>query len=203
MKCQIRHRWKVQFSEIWPNPHHVKGPVKDTFVTFFGCHLFPNGDLLAVLHGVEQMTSGYGLVKLDKDSKILWSYAANIHHDVDVAADGTIYAIQHELVHTMPKGLQFIPTPCLVDSLIALTPDGKLKGEPITLLEAFRDSPYAVLLASLEPAKKRDERPRPLTGPCFDEEILRQDALHTNFVMEADAGDGTGVSTSPGRQASY
>ena len=33
---------------------------------------------------------GYGLVKLDKDSNILWSYPAGVHHDVDVgaAADG-------------------------------------------------------------------------------------------------------------------
>src|SRR5438105_4191446 len=100
---------------------------------------------------------GHGLVKLDKDSNILWSYAAGVHHDVDVAADGTIYAIQQETVHSMPDGLGFIPTPCLVDSLILLTPDGKLKGKPIPLLEAFRDSPYAALLQSLEPSKKEDE----------------------------------------------
>ncbi len=182
MRRQIKHRWGVKFSQIWPNPTHVQGPVKDMLVCFFACHLYPNGDLLAVLHGVQQQAVGYGLVKLDKDSKILWSLPANIHHDVDVTADGTIYAIQQEVVNTMPAGLQYIPTPCLVDSLITLSPDGQSKGKPISVLEAFRDSPYAALLASLEPGKKKEDRPIPVTGPRFDEQILKEDALHTNFV---------------------
>lgn len=182
MKRQPRHRWGVKFSQVWPNPTHVQGPVKDTLVCFFACHLYPNGDLLAVLHGVQQLAVGYGLVKLDRDSKILWSLPANIHHDVDVGPDGTIYAIQHEVVNSMPPGLEYIPTPCLVDSLITLNSDGQPKGKPISVLEAFRDSPYAAILASLEPGKKKDDRPIPVTGPRFDEQILKEDALHTNFV---------------------
>jgi hypothetical protein len=183
MKCEPRHQWEVPFSKIWPHPKHVPTPVKDTHVAFFACHLYPNGDLLVVLHGVQQTAVGYGLVKLDKDSNILWSYPAGTHHDVAVAEDGTIYAIQHETVKAMPEGLGFIPTPVLVDSLIALTPDGKLKGEPISVLQAFRDSPYAALLQSLEPAKpKEGEHAGPLTVKRFEDETRKRDALHTNTV---------------------
>jgi len=183
MKYNLLHRWGVPFSRIWPHPRHVPTPVKDSYVAFFACHLFPNGDLLVVLHGVQQTAVGYGLVKLDKDSNILWNYAAGIHHDIDVAADGTIYAIEHETVNSMPKGLEFIPTPCLVDSLIMLTPDGKLKGQPISVLEAFRDSPYSALLQSLEPSKKKDEESAPSTMQRFDDKTRKQDALHTNTVL--------------------
>ena len=183
MKYNLLHRWGVPFSKIWPNPKHVPTPVKDSYVAFFDCHLYPNGDLLVVLHGVQQTAVGYGLVKIDKNSNILWSYPAGTHHHVDVAEDGTIYAIQHETVNSMPKGLEFIPTPCLVDSLIMLTPDGHLKGKPISVLEAFRDSPYAALLQSLEPSKKKDDEAAPSTMQRFDDKTRKQDALHTNTVL--------------------
>jgi hypothetical protein len=182
MRLNIQHRWGVPFSKIWPNPRHVPTPVKDSFVAFFACHLYPNGDLLVVLHAVQQFARGYGLVKLDKDSNILWSYAGNVHHGVDVAPDGTIYAIQHEDMNSMPAGLEFIPTPCLADSLVALTPDGKLKGQPIPVLEAFRDSPYAELLQKLDLGKTKDEGSAPATEKRFDEKTRIADSLHTNTI---------------------
>jgi hypothetical protein len=183
MKQKTVHRWAMPFSKIWPKPQHVPTPVKDIYVSFFGCHLFPNGDLLVVLHGVQQTAVGYGLIKLDKDSKLIWSYAAGVHHSVDVASDGTIYALQHDIAKTMPEGLQFIPTPCLVDSVIALTPDGILKNQPISILEAFRDSPYAAILQSLEPAKTKKEQAGPLTVQRFDDKTRKQDAVHANTVQ--------------------
>jgi hypothetical protein len=182
MKFQRVHTWAIPFSKVWPNPKHVPTPVKDSFVSFFSCYLYPNGDLLVVLHGVQQTAVGYGLIKLDKDSNLLWSYAAGVHHSVDVGPDATIYTVQHEQVDHMPTGLQFIPTPCLVDSLVLLTPDGKVKGEPISVLEAFRDSPYAALLHSLEPSNK-EEPAGPSTMQRFDDKTRKQDAVHTNTVQ--------------------
>jgi len=182
MRLNVQHRWGVPFSKIWPNPRHVPTPVKDSFVAFFACHLYPNGDLLVVLHALQQFTRGYGLVKLDKDSNVLWSYAAGVHHDVDVAPDGTIYAIQHDMVDSMPAGLEFIPTPCLSDSLIALTPDGELKGPPIPVLEAFRDSSYAELIQMLDLTKTKDDRSAPATEKRFDDKTRVADSLHTNTI---------------------
>jgi hypothetical protein len=182
MEGKVKHRWAIPFSKIWPKPQHVPTPVKDSYVSFFACHLYPNGDLLAVLHGVQKTAVGYGLVKLDKDSNVIWSYPSSIHHDVDVAPDGTIYTLQHETVNSMPAGLQFIPTPCQVDSLVALNPDGTLKGKPIQILEAFRNSAYAVHLQSLEPGKNKENQSAPLTLRRFDDETRKQDALHTNTI---------------------
>jgi hypothetical protein len=145
--------------------------------------MYPNGDLLAVLHGVQKNVVGYGLVKLNKDSNVIWTYPASIHHSVDVAPDGTIYTLQHQTVNSMPIGLQYIPTPCVVDSLIALNPDGTLKGQPLSVLEAFRNSRYATLLQSLEPYKNKDSGPAPMTIHRFDEEMRNQDAVHTNTIQ--------------------
>ena len=183
MRGKTVHRWAVSFSEVWPKPSHVQGRFSDSMVCFFACHLYPNGDLLVVFHGAELLATGFGLAKLDKDSKVLWKYSANVHHDVDVGEDGTIYALKHDLVHQMPKGLEDIPTPTLVDSLVLLSPEGKELRKPIPLLESIRDSAYAPLLSAIQrPPKQR--APQSLKASRFDDdETRKQDVLHANFVQ--------------------
>jgi hypothetical protein len=156
MRGEVVHRWAIPFSEVWPSPPHLRGPIDDALVCFFDCRLYPNGDLLVVLHGQQNRTNGYGLAKLDKDSTVIWRYPHHIHHDVDVGEDGTIYAIAQKVVHDMPKGLEIVPTPALVDELVVLSPDGKELRKPIPILQAFRDSPYAPLLDVLDSENKRD-----------------------------------------------
>lgn len=183
MRGEEVHRWTIPFSKVWSSPPHLRGPIKDEFVCFFDCHLYPNGDLLAVFHGHENRLNGYGLAKLDKDSKVIWNYPHHIHHDVDVGEDGTIYAIEQRIVSNMPQGLEDVPTPALVDELVLLSPDGKPLRKPIPILQAFRDSPYSPLLAGigtpgkgdlsagLDPRRFLDDVPDNLHEP-----------LHTNSV---------------------
>jgi hypothetical protein len=181
MRGEVVHTWNAPFSRVWPEAPHLRRQVKDSLVAFFDCYLYPNGDLLATFHGMEEVPNGYGLVKLDKDSKVLWKYSANIHHDVDVAEDGTIYALQHALAREMPKGLEYIPAPSLVDSLLVLSPEGKLIGQPMPILEAFRDSPYSPLLASLAPLARRTFT-EGLALPRLVDNLRTGDTLHTNCV---------------------
>jgi hypothetical protein len=164
MRGEEVHRWEAPFSRVWPRSAHVREPVPDDKAYFFGCHLDPDGDLLAVFHGTGDTPYGYGLAKLDKDSKVVWAYSANVHHAVDVGEDGTIYVLTQEIVRKMPKGLEFFPTPALVDSLVLLSPQGR-ELKKIPLLEALRDSPYASLL--------------PLRAPSADP---AWDVLHANAV---------------------
>jgi hypothetical protein len=147
MDGEVIHEWEAPFSRVWPKPPHVPAPVEDAKIYFFACHLYPNGDLLAVYHGTGDTPYGYGLAKLDKDSNVLWTYSANAHHAVDVGEDGTIYVLTQRMVHEMPKGLEFYRTPALVDYLVLLSPQGK-ELKTIPLLEALRDSPFALLLTS-------------------------------------------------------
>ena len=60
-------------------------PVPDKFVSFRRTHVFPNGDLLAIYEAPGHWPYAYGLVKLDKDSKVLWRYADLANHDLEVA----------------------------------------------------------------------------------------------------------------------
>jgi hypothetical protein len=181
MRGDVVHKWSLVLSQVWPNSTPVQTTANDSLVGSFGCYLYPNGDLLVVLHGMEQAIRGHGLIKLDKDSKVLWAHAGNVHHDVDVAPDGTIYAVEHASVDEMPKGLDHIPTPTLVDSLVKLSRGGKPLSSPIPLLEAFRDSRYASLLDSLAPLNRR-ALSQGLLMPRLIDHLRPTDALHTNCV---------------------
>jgi hypothetical protein len=173
MNGEVVHRWSIPYSRVWSHPPHLLVPVHDSLVCIFGCHLFSNGDLLAVFHGLESASNGYGLVKIDKDSNVLWAYPARTHHDVDVGEDGTVYAVMHKELNKAPKGLEFIPLPCLADYLVLLSSDGKVLREPISILEAFRDSPYALLLSPHDKVKRHGVLPG-----------AEADVLHTNHVRE-------------------
>jgi hypothetical protein len=131
-------------------------------VCIFGCHLYPNGNLLVVFHSMEHYPIGYGLAMLDRDSRVLWKYAAMVHHDVDVGEDGTIYTLVQVPVSHPPRELIDLPAPWLVDYMVRLSPDGKELNKPISVLDALRRSSFAPILGSLEKSPEQsvpDEMP--------------------------------------------
>lgn len=181
MRREVVHRWAVDFSRVWPSPPHLNERLPDLLFCFFACHLYPNGDLLVVFHG-KTSPVGCGLAKLDKNSNVLWAFPATTHHDVEVAEDGTIYTIKQEFVYDLPEGLERIATPCEVDYLVALSPAGTLLREPISLLAALRDSPYAELLECVKWPLKRHTPPPGSTTPHVEYQFMVGDPLHTNSV---------------------
>ncbi|HWZ85462.1 MAG TPA: arylsulfotransferase family protein [Thermoanaerobaculia bacterium] len=127
-------------------------------IAFGYTHLFPNGDVLAFV-------DGFGVVKLDKDSRLLWKRVALAHHDAFVADDGTIYALVHER--------RVVPTisdrhPLLVDDVEVLSPSGE-RLRVISLFDAIQGSPYAFLL------------PR-TAGLVLEPGTDMVDVFHTNHV---------------------
>jgi Arylsulfotransferase (ASST) len=184
MAGDVVHKWGIDFSKVWSKPPHLSARVQDVRVAFFDGHLYPNGDLLVVFQGTEDEANGYGLAKLNAKSEVIWKYAQNCHHDVDVGEDGTIYAMKHVKMKEMPRGLEHILTPCLVDYLVVLSDKGKEveeKQKPIPILEAFRDSKYAPLLCMLDqPGIFGRGADFPVAG--IGDAVRRMDVLHLNSV---------------------
>ncbi len=185
MRGEVVHRWQVPFSAVWSDPPHLRGRIDDAEVYFNDGHVYPDGGLLVVLEGpitVRNSSNGYGLVRLDRDSRVLWKYPGKCHHDLDVGEDGTAYAITNEMVDKVPAALGDFPTPCMVDYLDVISPEGQgLKR--INLLEAVANSPYAPLLCVLERPGRFGGAPHPggALSPA-QEEQRRMDVLHTNAV---------------------
>lgn len=83
MRGKIEHQWQAPFTDVWPEPRQMRFSPMDRTPCIFGCYPYGNGDLLVVYQGLGNPNYGYGLAKLHKDSKVLWKYSANVHHDVD------------------------------------------------------------------------------------------------------------------------
>jgi hypothetical protein len=94
--------------------------------------LLPDGGVLAIFEG-------HGLVRLDPESRPLWSYPGACHHDLDVDPAGVIHVLTRE-ARVVPR---FHPRkPVLLDFITRLAPDGRELGRT-DLLAAFENSPYA------------------------------------------------------------
>ena len=149
MDGRVVHEWSLPFREAWPDPPHISDPVGEEFMSWRMAHLFPNGDLLTMYIASGDTPWGYGLVKVDKDSKIIWRYAERVHHDLDVDEEGRIYTLVNKIDDQRVPGLGDLEPPFLHDFVVVLGPDGR-EIKKISLFEAVRNSPYVLLFQYFE-----------------------------------------------------
>lgn len=132
------HRWRASFSEVFPEAPHLLYQASDDMIAWHGTYLFPNGDILFNFQD-SNFPFGSGLVKLDKDSKVIWKLARNTHHDVSVAEDGTIWVpSQHYRPQGLP-GLVHLKPWYYEDTVLEVAPDGSVRRE-ISVLEALKEN---------------------------------------------------------------
>lgn len=133
MQGRPLHRWHFRFRDAFP-----KSPLTQESAFFRRVALLPNGELLALFHGT-------GLIKLDRDSNLIWAVAAPGFNDFFIEHDGRILMLSKEA--------RIIPEinpekPVLEDSIVEITPDGEVMGSA-SLLQAFRKPPWNELLATM------------------------------------------------------
>ncbi|MEM1179678.1 MAG: arylsulfotransferase family protein [Acidobacteriota bacterium] len=100
--------------------------------------LLDSGDLLVQVY--EQ-----GLLKINKDSEVLWYHPDRVHHDLAIGGDGDIYLLTR---HEAPYPRFHSETNSLEETVTRLSPDGQVKGK-ISLLDMLLDSPYSFLLPTV------------------------------------------------------
>jgi Arylsulfotransferase (ASST) len=145
MDGEVLHAWRRPYSTVWDRSAAVKQPQPDSHVCFRKALLYPNGDLLVVYEGVGDTPYGYGVVKLDRNSEVVWKYLGHAHHDVDIGPDGRIYVLTHELVDEPVEGFEKLASPRLDDFLVILSPDGE-ELRKISLIHPIAASEYRHLL---------------------------------------------------------
>jgi hypothetical protein len=130
MKGRVLHRWSCKFWDVWPD---YPIPRNHEMAQFWRrARLLENGDVLAIYEGL-------GLVKLDKDSAVIWANSCRAHHDLDFRPDGDIYVLTRE-ARIVPRVAEGIPI--LEDFVSVLSADGKEKKR-ISLLECFENSQFS------------------------------------------------------------
>jgi len=160
MAGTVLHTWKLDLSEL-PTIVATLERQKDAKLTnllldnattatmqkpILHPHLLPNGDLLVSYRK-------FGLVKLDRDSNILWQADAKFHHDLDVTPNGDIYALAMEI---LPRRISRLPwlhneTPTKMDFIVHLDSEGN-ELKRIDVLKAFEGSSFRHVLSDMPEA---------------------------------------------------
>jgi hypothetical protein len=144
MNGRVIHEWRRPYSEIWNERSEVKKPQPDTLILMDKARLLPSGDLLAIYAAAGDTPWGYGMVKMDRDSNVLWSYLAHTHHDFDVGPDGRILVLTNAFSTDKPEGMGKLDEPYLEDFVVVLSPEGEVL-EKISLTRAMARSRYRLL----------------------------------------------------------
>lgn len=164
MDGEVLHRWSFDYDRLWPEldvPAEALGRGK-----WRRAYLYPNGDLLAIHEAI-------GLIKLDKESRLLWEYPGRAHHDLHVMPDGTIWVLTRH-VGIIPRINE--TKPAVDDFIVHLDVDGR-EIDRISLLESLESAAASELLDripeegillhtnSLEPLDDRLEQRLPAFAP--------------------------------------
>lgn len=147
---RLLHSWSADILEAFPDqPELAKYPSAHTWRRVA---LLDDGSLLAIHEGI-------GLVKLDRESRVVWSSANRAHHDLEVLPDGRILILTRT---AHDQGTR----PILEDFVVVLDARGR-ELRRVSVLQALDRGAYRHLL-------ERD--PEWDTG----------DILHTNTLHQLD-----------------
>ncbi|WP_299391746.1 arylsulfotransferase family protein [Pelagibius sp.] len=156
MEGRLIHSWQLPYSAIWSaEDSPIVEPQPDPFLYWRKAMMQPNGDLLALFVATGDTPWGYGLVKLDSESNVLWSYLGQTHHDLDIADDGRVYTLIHKMRRTTYEDFPQLTVPRLDDFVVVLSPDGE-EEKRVSILDALVNSDYARLLHRVTWFNKHD-----------------------------------------------
>lgn len=145
----VLHRWHLPFREAWPTAPQVEDPVEPSLIYWSALHLYANGDLLAT-YQADGDDRGYGLVKMDRDSKPIWTCDDRVGGTFAVGADGRVYAIVRSIRNEPIEDVPQIICPYIDDEIVTLTPEGKEIGR-FSLLKRLHEKVGGKFLSSLDP----------------------------------------------------
>jgi len=143
MEGNLLHMWRYPFERAWRDYPEIEN--KDHKSFWRRVHLYENGDLLAIFEGL-------GMIKLDRNSRLLWTSGFRQHHDLDVHENGDIYVLTR-MGAVIPRINE--RKPVIEDSITILGPDGWVKRS-FSLIEALERYPEYALYWNRAKQKRGD-----------------------------------------------
>ncbi|OGL41344.1 MAG: hypothetical protein A2161_20280 [Candidatus Schekmanbacteria bacterium RBG_13_48_7] len=164
MSGKILNEWHLGLQPIWKDIYDWYESIKwDPSYTYWSsAFLFENGDVLAIFDGI-------GLIKLDKNSNLIWANQNGAHHDlfIDESENIGVLTSQENTKTFHDQQVMYIE-----DFISILSPNGN-GIRNISLFQCLRNSSYASLL-------KARFLPEMLPKPGGVHEI--HDVLHCNTL---------------------
>ena len=140
MDGDVLHEWSFSFMDAWRAGPGGELPRSSKGSGFWRrAYLFENGDVLAIF-------DGHAIIKVDRDSELLWARFGGFHHDLDVMEDGRIYTLLRE-----PRIVPRIhpDEPILEEFVVVLDAEGN-ELERVSQLEAIEKAGRQDLLEGMK-----------------------------------------------------
>ncbi len=174
------HQWRIPFDE-YPDlsvSKDVNIALSKKHKSIHGYHVDADGNLLLIL----EITS---LLKLDKDSKLLWKLDIAAHHSMDVAEDGSIWILNRKGQPRATKTRPYMLIPHWEDQVMQISQDGEVI-QTFSILDSIFNSNYqGILYAGGNPRRSLIKYDDPLH--TNDIEILsEQEAIKFEGVQAGD-----------------
>jgi len=133
MRGNVLHKWRLEAKRVWSDFKPPEG--NESYHFWRRAYMYPNGDLIAIFDGI-------GLIKIDRDSNLIWAYDGRAHHDIFVADDGRIYTLTVE-----PKLLPEIDAtrPVFEEFVVVLDESGR-ELKKVSIVKCLENSDYAPVL---------------------------------------------------------
>ena len=88
-KGEIKHIWKLD-PNLWDGLENVRTIPGVSKIYPFGIQMLPDGGLIATFQGIDTWQFAIGMVRLDKDSNVIWKKENFAHHYFIVTPDQKI-----------------------------------------------------------------------------------------------------------------
>lgn len=138
---KVLHAWEVDLDELWQGLTGVSGPVSHLSLYPVGMALDADGSLVVSFQGRETYPVHIGIVKVDRDGRILWKRFDRSHHWITMDAEGRIYtpfSTAKRLKHIAGTAVDVLceTGESRADAIRVLSPEGKTLRE-VPIIDAF------------------------------------------------------------------
>ncbi|NHZ85325.1 MAG: hypothetical protein GWP19_05535 [Planctomycetia bacterium] len=132
------YNWRVSYNDIWPLPDSTENQITDWDVDIHGSVIYPNGDIVFNFNGK-------GLVKIDRNSNILWKLKGDYHHSVFKDESGNLWVPGRETSNSPAIRYPLLKPPYYEDYICIISPEGEILKR-MSLLDIFYKSGMESLL---------------------------------------------------------
>ena len=160
-KGKIQHQWNLPLTELFGNLKHQQyldflQRKRTKLFRHDDSHLYQNGDLLTIVaeeteeSDTAQVYDFAYLLKMDKDSNIIWQINDFVHHEFEINDAGKIFVIASKIIDDYPIVNQTNKTkPQFVDFVIKEidSETGQIL-RVISVTDAIKNSKYQPFLAT-------------------------------------------------------
>jgi hypothetical protein len=150
----VLHQWDISYADLSDPDDVVQQTVPERFIFVRKARMLPNGDLITILSSWGTTPYGTAIVKVDKNSNLIWNDFRHIHHSFDQAEDGTIYALDQEVVTTPAPRYAKLGAPYLDDGVAIYSADGQFIKR-FSLLDTIYNAEYPSLITAIVAETKK------------------------------------------------